>query len=393
MNNMSFPLEGYSREELVVYYFNCGYGYQEIIASLSSLHQIQISLRHLNRILRKLGLYRRKHHIEPEEALIHVNEQLSGSASCFGYRLMHQKLRRKGVNIDRETVRLSIKVLDPEGVAERTNKRFKRRKYINKGPNSVWHLDGYDKLKPFGLAIHGAIDGYSRKILWLEIAETNNDPKVVASYFLNTLKELNLSPRCVRVDRGSENIIVGGIQNFFRGESNQVNEICFRYGPSTQNQRIESWWSMFRRNRCNWWINFFKDFCYESELLDLSIPFHVQLLRFCFIPILQLELDETKQLWNNHYIRKSKNSESPPGRPNVLYFTPHLSNGQECKSPLDNVNFDIAEGIARESKLFGCEEEIALFSFATMQEYNIEMPTTANEAKELLLRLIQCIGE
>ena len=23
----------------------------------------------------------------------------------------------------------------------------------------MWHLDGYDKLKPYGFAIHGCIDG------------------------------------------------------------------------------------------------------------------------------------------------------------------------------------------------------------------------------------------
>lgn len=27
------------------------------------------------------------------------------------------------------------------------------------GPDFVWHLDGYDKLKPYGFAIHGCIDG------------------------------------------------------------------------------------------------------------------------------------------------------------------------------------------------------------------------------------------
>ena len=38
-------------------------------------------------------------------------------------------------------------------------------------------IDGYDKLKPFGFAIHGAIDGYSWKILWLFVGSSNNDPK------------------------------------------------------------------------------------------------------------------------------------------------------------------------------------------------------------------------
>lgn len=28
------------------------------------------------------------------------------------------------------------------------------------GPNYVWHLDGYDKLKPYGFAIHACIDGF-----------------------------------------------------------------------------------------------------------------------------------------------------------------------------------------------------------------------------------------
>lgn len=27
------------------------------------------------------------------------------------------------------------------------------------GPNHMWHIDGYDKLSPYGLTIHGCIDG------------------------------------------------------------------------------------------------------------------------------------------------------------------------------------------------------------------------------------------
>ena len=54
----------------------------------------------------------------------------------------------------------------------------------------MWHLDGYDKLKPFGFAIHGAIDGYSRHILWLKVGQTNNDPKVIASYYLSCIRQI-----------------------------------------------------------------------------------------------------------------------------------------------------------------------------------------------------------
>ena len=31
---------------------------------------------------------------------------------------------------------------------------------FEQGPNYAWHCDGYDKLKPFGIAIQGCIDGY-----------------------------------------------------------------------------------------------------------------------------------------------------------------------------------------------------------------------------------------
>ena len=72
-----------------------------------------------------------------------------------------------------------LKALDPAGVSQRARIRLKRRIYRNKvivaimhkrvdslnnffltqGPNYLWHCDGYDKLTPYGLTIHGCIDG------------------------------------------------------------------------------------------------------------------------------------------------------------------------------------------------------------------------------------------
>ena len=47
---------------------------------------------------------------------------------------------------------------------------------------------GYDKLKPYGFPIHGAIDGYSRKILWLELTKSNNKPENVAKSYIECVK-------------------------------------------------------------------------------------------------------------------------------------------------------------------------------------------------------------
>lgn len=52
-----------------------------------------------------------------------------------------------------------MRTLDPEGVSARLRHRLTRRVYVNKGPNYLIHIDGYDKLKRYGFPIHGAIDG------------------------------------------------------------------------------------------------------------------------------------------------------------------------------------------------------------------------------------------
>ena len=70
-------------------------------------------------------------------------------------------------------------VLDPNGIRERARHKLRRRQYLSKGPNYIWHIDDYDTLKAFGFCIHGAIDGYSRRILWLEVGSSNNDPSIM----------------------------------------------------------------------------------------------------------------------------------------------------------------------------------------------------------------------
>jgi hypothetical protein len=48
----------------------------------------------------------------------------------------------------------------------------------------------YDKLKPYGFGIHGCIDGYSRRILWLQVNPSNNNPSYVALYYMKCVQEL-----------------------------------------------------------------------------------------------------------------------------------------------------------------------------------------------------------
>ena len=108
-----------------------------------------------------------------------------------------------------------MRSLDPEDVTARSRHRLYRRVYNSRGPIYGWHIDGYDKIKPYGFAIHGAIDGYSRKILWLKVLASNNNPKMIGTLYLNYVSQSKVTSRLVRSNRGSENVVIAALQRFF----------------------------------------------------------------------------------------------------------------------------------------------------------------------------------
>ncbi len=183
-------------------------------------------------------------------------------------------------------------------------------------------LTGYVKLKPYGFPIHGAIDGFSRRILWLEVARSNNNPKVAATFYLNQVKEMNGCLLQLISDCGTENGIAASMQCFFRQNGNDelAGEKSHKYCSSPSNQRIEAWWSFLRRHRSNWWINLFKDMI-ENDIIDLGNEFHVERLWFCFSRVLQNDLDKVKEHCNSHKVSKSPYS-GVHGVPYIMYFLP-----------------------------------------------------------------------
>ena len=77
-------------------------------------------------------------------------------------------------------------------------------------------------------------------------------------------------------------------------------------------------------------------------IFDASNEIHLQCVRFCFLPILQGELNYTVVLWNNHYIQPTKNGECIPGRLDVPYYTPATSGGSDCKLSVSSANVTAA---------------------------------------------------
>ena len=98
-------------------------------------HGFPTSVRHLHRLLRKKGLFRRFNFASTNSVILAVRKILEGSGANFVYRAVHQQLRMEGVTTSREMVRLIMKTLDPEGVKLRKAHWLKRRKFISPGPN------------------------------------------------------------------------------------------------------------------------------------------------------------------------------------------------------------------------------------------------------------------
>ena len=177
--------------------------------------------------------------------------------------------------------------------------------------------------------MHGCIDGYSRKVLWLKVCQTNNDPAVTRQHCLDAVKKYNGCPKLLRTDNGTENVIMAAMQAYFRGDGDDdlagIN--AHRYGSSPANQRIECWWSFLRKNLSNWWINFFQDLV-EAGHLNTSSDAEKECLWYCFANLLQQDLTAVKQHWNSHYIRKSR-FDTVAGRPNELYFLPECTGAHD----------------------------------------------------------------
>ena len=261
-------------------YFHLGLNYEEILCSLAINHGIIISLRTLKRRLSEMGLFRRKYVSDILEVTLFILEHIGKSGCQSGYRWMHNLCILNGFRVSRSVVSTVMSILDPEGCDLRRRRRLRRRQYYAKGPNYLWHVDSYDKLKQYGLCVNGCIDGFSRKIIWCKVTCSSSNPRIIAGHYVNALEKLGACPKRVRGDRGTENKFVAEIQQCLSDRNS------FFYGPSTANQRIEALWCQMRMECFQFWIEFL------GLLKDVGLyngdPIDKNLVQFVFISILQV---------------------------------------------------------------------------------------------------------
>ena len=129
----------------------------------------------------------------------------------------------------------------------------------------------------------------------------------------------------------------------------------------------------------------------DEGLFDLSLNYHRECLKFCFSGILQNELDNTKEMWNNHRIRNSKNAEYPWGRLDVLHFNSAAASATDNKFLLAGENLDQTVRFCMYPPLTDCTEGFLSLASLIMTEENLRAPKNRQETKSLFLRLITAI--
>ena len=376
-------------------YFNQGYNNYEILAFLSLIHGVVISLRTLKRRLKQLRLKRpsRRNESSLEDIVSAILSEMGGSVGSFvGYREMTRRLRmRHNLIVRRDTIMRALRVIDPEGVETRKRRRLKRRVYSTPGPKFLWHIDGWDKLKPYGFSVHACIDGFSRRLLWLEVSTTNKHPNVIVDYFPNTVEQLGGVPRLVRTDKGTENIWISVMQRLLRMDQNDnlPGFKSFIEGKSSANQRIESYWSKLRQGGGGWWINFFKDLRDSGVYADHD-PLHQECLKFCFMNVLRKELNSIAEMWNVKDIQVKKNTQLFGGKPDVMYFLPEVYGKTNYLVPTSQDDVQTCRllyGVTRRDFSIDFENLVNLLL------PGVGVPESTEQGLELFHRIIREIGD
>ena len=132
-----------------------------------------------------------------------------------GIVMLWGQLRCMNIIVTRQRVRDSLMRVAPQFVHLRRSRTIHRHIYNVPSPNFLWHIDGLHCLIRWKIVIHGGIDGYSRKIVYLH-ASDNNRANTVFQLFQEAIHKHGLPSR-VRSDMGGENIDVARAMVTLRG--------------------------------------------------------------------------------------------------------------------------------------------------------------------------------
>ena len=79
----------------------------------------------------------------------------------------------------------------------------------------------------------------------------------------------------------------------------------------------------------------------DTSTFDVLNHVHVECLRYCFVEVIQTELDIIVQHWNLHEIPSQRHSDILSGKHGLLYYVPEIFGGRDYGHHVDLDNLEI----------------------------------------------------
>ncbi|KAF8493812.1 hypothetical protein JB92DRAFT_2749807 [Gautieria morchelliformis] len=265
-----------------------------------------------------------------------------------------------GVNLTR-FYRNEMHTHNPDGFAfhEPTAKRIHRTALVSIRLHELWSKDGHDKLCKIGFPVYGIYDVWLRKWLGLWVVPNNQLKSIIEYLYLSLIEEQGGMPIQTTSDCGSETTEVYGLANeLWEAFSpnlpiGKVPAHCFL--QSMHNITIECGWLSLQLHLWH------PSVCVPFLSLPVPatsdiIPF-LSLVQWLWPRLIQQELDEVKERFNNHPMHHDKNKTLPSGvSPNVAYTTYLEYGAVNC---IQQVDMDVVHALKEET---GGEELVCFIS-------------------------------
>ena len=135
-------------------------------------------------------------------------------------------------------------------------------------------------------------------------------------------------------------------------------------------------------------MDYFKDLqvCRQYDDPD---NIHIEALKFSFYVV--VHNDNLVDYWNNRKFRTSKLSESPDGRPSLIYELPEKYDAEDLKNPVNTVDLNLAKRLYSAAPSQFCYSDE--FSELALDELNLQIPHNFKEAENLYFKPVKEVGK